>query len=94
MPTTPRSVTIPLVVTTLFIVAFAVAYRAIGVEKHFDLGEDQKGKPWFSSFYISCMALSNAMGDATPKTITGRSVFLAQVMTGFFILLLLNNVID
>ena len=65
------------------IFAFALAYKLMGVERHFDITDEQKGRPWFASFYISVMAQSNALGDATPKTIAGRSMFGAQVFAGW-----------
>lgn len=65
------------------IALFAVLYRSIGVYKNFVVTEEQSRRPWFASFYISAMAQSNAMGDATPKTILARSLFATQVMLGW-----------
>lgn len=65
------------------IALFAIIYRAIGVTKHFVVTDEQIKKPWFASFYISAMAQTNAMGDATPKTILARSLFATQVVLGW-----------
>ena len=67
----------------LLIVMFAVAYRSMGLEKNFVITDEMKAKPWFASFYISLMAQTNAMGDATPKTIPARVVFGLQTMMGW-----------
>ena len=67
----------------LLITMFAVAYRAMGIEKNFVITDEMKAKPWFASFYISLMAQTNAMGDATPKTSPARIVFGLQTMMGW-----------
>lgn len=74
----------PLLYTVTCIVLFAGVYRAMGVDKHFDLADDQKKRPWFASFYIATMAQTNAMGDATPRSIPARIVFALNTLSGFF----------
>lgn len=75
------------------ILSFALAYKLIGVDKHFVITDEQKSHPWFASFYISFMAQSNAMGDATPQTILGRTLFGAQVVFGWLYFLVVGLII-
>ena len=78
----------PVTLVAAFVLLFTVVYRFMGVEDHFEITEEQRGRPWFASFYVSCMSLTNAMGDSAPRTMWARRVYLAQVLAGFFILLL------
>lgn len=86
--------TLPLAYSIVCILAFTLAYKLTGVEKHFELTKDQEKSPWFASFYIACMAQSNAMGDATPKTQTGRKLFLTNTILGWFWFLALVNLLQ
>ena len=76
------------------IAVFAVLYRSIGVTNHFVVTEEQQKKPWFASFYISAMAQSNAMGDSTPKTILGRSLFATQCVLGWMWMIVFASLVD
>jgi len=76
------------------IALFAALYRSIGVTQHFVITEEQQKKPWFASFYISAMAQSNAMGDSTPKTILGRTLFATQVVLGWVWVIVFASLVD
>lgn len=78
-----NSLYFPLLYGALATVLFAVVYNFMGLKKHFVLADDVKNNPWFASFYISFMAQTNAMGDATPKTIPARAVFALQTLMGW-----------
>lgn len=65
------------------ITMFAIVYKLMGLEKNFVITDEVKDNQWFGSFYISAMAQTNAMGDATPKTIPGRVVFGLQTVLGW-----------
>lgn len=88
-----KGVWVPLLFSAACVLLFAVIYRAIGPDKHFEITEEQKKRPMFASMYISVMAQSNAMGDATPKTILGRTLFAIQVATGWAWIMILGAVI-
>lgn len=90
---TDKGIIIPLAFSLVCVGVFALVYRLIGVAKHFDLADDVKAKPTFASFYISIMAQSNAMGDATPKTALGRVLFATQVALGWAWIMVMGAVV-
>jgi hypothetical protein len=73
----------PMAYFVIMTVVFAVAYKLMGLQKHFVVADDVKKHPWFYSFYVSLMAQTNAMGDAVPKTIPARTVFCLQTLLGW-----------
>ncbi len=89
-----KHIMVPITLVSTLIVAFTIVYRIMDPEKHFEVSEEQRKKPWFSSFYISSMALSGAMGDASPRTIPGRAVFLTETLLGWTIIMLMGDLIS
>lgn len=66
---------------------FAVSYKLINLEQHFDVPEyidKSMRNSWTNCLYVSTMAQSNAMPDYTPKTTAGRIIFMLQVVSGWF----------
>ena len=88
------SVALPIMYGFGMIALFAVIYKSIGVTKHFVITQEQQENPWFACFYISAMAQSNAMGDSTPKTILGRSLFATQVVLGWVWVIMFASLVD
>lgn len=89
-----NSIAAPITYAVLTIIAYAAVYRLMGVNKHFVITSEQDTNHWFASFYISLMAQTNAMGDATPKTIAGRTVFASQTVLGWFWFAVLTGVVE
>lgn len=73
----------PIMYAALVVTSFATAYRFMGVDKHFVITDELSNRPWFASFYIAIMAQTNAMGDATPKTVPARFAFALQTVLGW-----------
>ncbi len=73
----------PIAYAALVVTSFATTYRLMGVDKHFVITDELANRPWFASFYIAIMAQTNAMGDATPKTVPARFAFALQTVLGW-----------
>lgn len=73
----------PVIYAIIVVTSFATLYRFMGVTKHFVITEDVAKHPWLASFYIAVMAQTNAMGDATPKTVPARIAFASQTVLGW-----------
>ncbi len=77
----------------LLIFGFALTYWLMGMKKHFDVPDYLAGREnsFMTSFYTSVLAQSNAMPDTVPKSTVARSLFMAQVVSGWLWFLVLNN---
>jgi hypothetical protein len=76
------------------ILAFMVAYKLMGLEKHFDVPEyipRKERSSWLNCLYTSALAQSNAMPDTTPKTRVARMLFMMQVVLGWDWFLILST---
>lgn len=78
-----NAIFLPLFYAAFVVTSFAMAYRFMGVDKHFVITDELSNHPWLASFYIAVMAQTNAMGDATPKTVPARIVFASQTVLGW-----------
>lgn len=74
---------LPVLYASIVVTSFATTYRLMGVDKHFVITDELTNRPWFASFYIAIMAQTNAMGDATPKTVPARFAFALQTVLGW-----------
>ena len=74
------------------ILAFAVLYWAMGMQRHFDMPPYMEGREhsFLTSLYTSALAQNNAMPDVTPKTTVARMLFMLQVVLGWLWFLVLN----